>query len=63
MHSALTTRNVLVIVILVIISVQGFPRRANAVSEKKIGCQAIFSSVQGKIGAPYRDMTQIGWQV
>ena len=27
------------------------------------GCTGILANVQGKIGAPYRDLTQIGWQV
>ena len=41
-----------------------FYRRASVVSEKRfLGFPGILAYVQGKIGAPYRDMTQIGWQV
>ena len=46
------------------ISVHGFSRRASAANEKIfLECTGILANVQGKIGAPYRDMTQIGWQV
>ena len=44
--------------------VHSFSRRASVASEKKFGgFPGILANVQGKIGAPYRDMTQIGWQV
>ena len=46
------------------ISVHGFPRRASAASEKKnFGVYRDFGQCTGEIGAPYRDMTQIVWQV
>ena len=41
-----------------------FSRRASVASETKIwGFPGILANVQEKIGAPYRDMTQIGCQV
>ena len=41
-----------------------FSRRASVASEKKmLGFPGILANVQRKIGAPYRDITQIGWQV
>ena len=63
MISALTT---IWFVILIPFStrVHGFSRRSRVASEKKIwGFPGILANVQGKIGVPYRDMTQIGWQV
>ena len=50
----------LVSVIPLSISVHGLPRRARNFF---LGCTGILANVQGKIGALYRDMTQIGWQV
>ena len=41
------------------ISVQGFIRRASVASDKKSLGIEDFGNVQGEIGAPYRDMTQI----
>ena len=46
------------------VSAHGLARRASAASEKKIlGVSRDFGQVQGKIGAPCRDMTQISWQL
>ena len=46
-----------------IVRVPGFPRRASETREKIFGVYRYFGQCKGEIGAQYRYMTQIGWQI